>query len=181
MDSLSPRNAALAATCVFTGYALGSRPNATMSPETSVLFMLVVGGLVIAFLHWRDRPSRNEDGTEDEDQYGLGLWRPESDSLPADDESPDSRQMAVTFLMTGLGLLAVNHILAMSSGYKSFKAVFLGGILLVHGVAGMLEPRVLAVGFSIRERVNPPWAVLAFAVSVALGFALVWALYFWLY
>ena len=76
---------------------------------------------------------------------------------------------------------SVNHILAMSSGYKSFKAVFLGGILLVHGLAGVLEPRVLAVGFSIRERVNPPWVVLAFALSVALSFALVWALYFWLY
>ena len=171
----------MVATCAFTGFVHSSRPDAPMSPETSVVSTLVACGVVYAFLQWRDRPSRPEDDPEDDDQYGLGLWKPEPEHSPADDESLESRQVAGAIFVFGLILLAINHAFVMSTGYKYLKLVLFGGILSVYGAAGLLEPWVLAVALSARERVHPPWAVRAFALSVAGGFGLVWALYFWLY
>ena len=111
-----------------------------------------------------EHPADKSDKTDTTDVAGP-KWRP-------------TRKLAVAVAVGSAGVLALNHYKAVESGEVYLVGVFLAPLVLMLGLGGLVDPRVLWAIGKYRHLV-PPWPRRAGAVLVAAGLAMSAFLAFW--
>ena len=80
------------------------------------------------------------------------------------------RKQALLSIFLGLVLLAVNHYFAIHEGHYWQKAVFLGPMVIMFGIIGLFEPRVMSRHLPV-GKTYPITVLLLALLAIAIGLA----------